>query len=65
MEAVAPGRAMISILFSMADFIISSPGSDTPGIPASVIRAIFSPDSNFSISISPLAFFCCVHNRKS
>ena len=48
-NAVAPGNTSISILFSIACFIKSSPGSDIPGIPASLIKAIFSPSNNLFI----------------
>ena len=38
-SAHAPGIGIISILFRIASFTITSPGSEIAGVPASVIRA--------------------------
>ena len=51
-SAQAPGIGIISILFCMASFTITSPGSEIAGVPASVIRAIFSPFNNLLINKS-------------
>ena len=45
-NAVGPGRDSTSILFSMQALTIRNPGSEIPGVPASVINAIDIPDSN-------------------
>ena len=59
-SAHAPGIGIISILFSIAFFTISSPGSDIPGVPASVTRAIFSPFFNLSINTSDFTSSLCL-----
>lgn len=41
--AHAPGIGIILILFSIAHFTISAPGSEIPGVPASETRAMFFP----------------------
>ena len=45
--AVAPGRTSKFILFSMHLLTITLPGSDIPGVPASVTNAILIPSSHF------------------
>ena len=46
--AEGPGKTSVSIPSSMACFSNIHPGSETPGVPASEITAIFSPSRNFS-----------------
>ena len=55
-KAHAPGIGIISTLFLIASFTISSPGSEMPGVPASETIAIFLPSNSFSIKIG-LFFF--------
>ena len=55
-KADAPGIGIISILFSIAFFTISSPGSDIPGVPASETNAMFFPSNKFSINIGDVSF---------
>ena len=59
-NAHAPGIGTILILFSIASFTISSPGSEIPGVPASVIKAIFLLSNNFSINNSDLTSSLCL-----
>ena len=59
-NAQAPGIGIISILFFIASFTISSPGSDIPGVPASVTIAIFSPLSTFCIKKSVFISSLCL-----
>ena len=47
--AHAPGIGIIFILFLIASFTISSPGSEIPGVPASETNAIFSPFNNLQL----------------
>jgi len=54
--ADGPGITSISISFSIASFIINSPGSEIQGVPASETRPTLLPDFNISI-ISFLTFF--------
>ena len=51
-KAQAPGIGTTFILLFIHCFTISSPGSDIPGVPASVINAIFLLSNNFSINNS-------------
>ena len=50
--AVAPGRTSKFILFSMHLLTITLPGSDIPGVPASVTNAILIPSYNLFIICS-------------
>ena len=43
-NAVAPGKVSTSIAFLMHSLTNRKPGSEIPGVPASVIRAIVTPD---------------------
>ena len=55
-KAHAPGIGCISILFAIASFTISSPGSEIPGVPASYTSAIFFPSIILFINISDFTF---------
>ena len=55
-HAHAPGRLVTSMPASYAIFTSSSPGSEIPGVPASVISAIFVPASSFCTSSRPLSY---------
>ena len=61
-NAVAPGKHSTSILFSRHVLTAKNPGSEIPGVPASDINAIFSPDKIFSttfpISLCSLNLWC-------
>ena len=50
------GRLVTSIPASYAIFTSSSPGSEIPGVPASVINAMFVPASSFCTSSRPLSY---------
>ena len=51
---------IISILFLIASLTISSPGSEIPGVPASVTIAIFFPANTFSIKHSDFISSLCL-----
>ena len=55
-HAHAPGIGTISILFSIAPFTISSPGSDIAGVPASETIAIFFPSNICLIKLCVFIF---------
>ena len=55
-NAVAPGKHSTGILFSIHALINKNPGSEIPGVPASLIIAIIVPFFNFSII--PFVFLC-------
>jgi hypothetical protein len=59
-KAHAPGTGIISILFFIASFTISSPGSDIAGVPASDTKAILFPFNIFSMRILLLDFSICL-----
>ena len=59
-NAQAPGIGTILISFSIHCLTISSPGSEMPGVPASVINAIFLLSFNFSISNSDFTSSLCL-----
>ena len=48
-KAVAPAKHSTGISFSIHDLISKNPGSEIPGVPASLIMAIEVPFFNFSI----------------
>ena len=58
-ELIPIGPIACFIIFSIACFTISSPGSDIPGVPASEINAIFSP--SFNLSINELDLDCSLN----
>ena len=55
-QAAAPGMAVTSIPKSRHMRTSSSPGSEIPGVPASVISAISFPSRSCSVSFRPLSY---------
>ena len=49
--AQAPGRLVTGIFSSLQILTRSSPGSEMPGVPASVINAMLLPSLSFSASL--------------
>ena len=59
-KAVAPGRQSISISFSTHALTKRKPGSEIAGVPASLIKAMLTPDFNFSIILSSTLCSLCI-----
>ena len=59
-KAVAPGKHSTYILFSTQARVNKNPGSEIAGVPASEIKAIFSPAFNREITFSMVLCSLCM-----
>ena len=59
-KAVAPGKHSTSMLFSTQARVSKNPGSEMAGVPASLIKAIFSPACNRLMMFSTVLCSLCI-----